>query len=121
MSKYYEISPNLETVSNQSHSFYFPPMLPVSTIFDIEYQYDKNDYNYSKYDNYQKLLDYTMISDEDCINLQMLFSAKPTKNNNNIVQFLKSEGIFPSNNKFIDNLDIHELQAVITDNISDGE
>ena len=91
-------------------------MIPVSNLFDVEYIYNKDD-PYREYGDYEKLLDYTLFSDEDCINLQMLFSEHPTKENNNIVQVLKSEGIFPSENRYVDNIDIHELQLELTDDI----
>lgn len=91
MTKYYEVAPNIEVISNQSHSFYFPPMVAISTLLDIKYKS-----NSQELINRQEVLDYTLIGDEDCINLQMLFSEHPKNNaTDNIVQFLRSEGIFP--------------------------
>ena len=97
--RYYEISPNIEIVSNQSNTFYFSPMISMSNLLDIEYRNSKN-HIYSPYNikNYHKVLDYMCISDEECMNLRFLFAEPPTDNNNNIVQFIRSEGIFPNNN-----------------------
>ena len=38
--KYYEISPNIELVANQSHSFFYPVSVSVSNHFLQNYNYD---------------------------------------------------------------------------------
>lgn len=102
--RYYEISPNIEIVSNQSNTFYFSPMISMSNLLDIEYKNSKNFiYNHFNIKNFHQALDYMCISDEECINLRFLFAEPPNNNNNNnndnnIVQFIRSEGIFPNDN-----------------------
>ena len=102
MATYIEFAPNLETVSNQSHTFFFPPMLTMDNQFDVHYDYKniKNllKENKSYINDIHKNLDYTMIADEWVINLLMLFSTKPNKDNpksNNVVKFMRTEGIEP--------------------------
>lgn len=102
--KYYEINPNMESITNQSNSFYYPPMIPISDYLDVEYDYDDISIDDSFYKvndklvDVHKLLDYTLLSDESCMNIMFLFSKLPVddKRKDNIVQFIKSEGIVPN-------------------------
>ena len=111
--KYYEASPNREIVANQSHSFFFPPTVPVSNHLSRSYDYSKDyltEFDLDIHDYYpnidrdnngdpidiHSLLDYTILNDENCISLQMLFSALPTDDNYNLVQHLKMRGVAPN-------------------------
>ena len=107
--KYYEASPNVEMVANQSHSFFFPPMVSVSDSLTQSYSYEENDgldphLYFKNIDKDEKgtlidvneLLDYTMLSDEECISIQMLFSELPNDKEYNLVQHIKTKGIYPN-------------------------
>ena len=108
--KYYEVSPNVELVANQSHSFFYPVSVSVSNHFLQNYNYDISEEDEINIKDYIKelnkeidrdvdihnLLDYTMLFDESLINLQLLFSTIPNKEKYNIVQHLKSRGIHPN-------------------------
>ena len=113
--KFYEISPNIEIVSNQSNTFYFSPMISMSNLLDIEYH---NNSNKIAIKEIHKMMDYTCISDEECMNLRFLFS-EPTNNNtnNNMIQFIRSEGFFPSghiqDNKVINDITSNDDESVI--------
>ena len=87
--KYYEISPNMESITNQSNSFYYPPMIPISDYLDVEYDYDDISIDDSFYKVNDKLVDVHKLLD---------FSKLPVddKRKDNIVQFIKSEGIVPN-------------------------
>lgn len=109
---YIEFAPNLETISNQSHSFFFPPMIAVDKCLDIKYNYeglkelfdikepkvdDITSLYYKKSEDIHALLDYTMLSDEWITNIIMLFGELPTEetNDNNLIKFMRTEGIEP--------------------------
>lgn len=126
-SKYYECSPNVEVVSNQSFSFFFPPFLSVSNRLLQTYDYDESRIEKDKTDHINiydyftsidkdkdgnqvdihELLDLTMLTDENIINLQLLFSEVPNKDNYNIVQQLRTRGIFLDPNVLLEEKEVN--------------
>lgn len=109
--KYYEVIPNIELVTNQSQSFFYPVSTSISNSLLQSYNYDvdkDDDIDINSGLNFKseelnevvdihELLDYASLYDECLINIQMLFSKKPTnkEEDNNIVQYIRSRGILP--------------------------
>lgn len=111
--RYYDATPNREIIANQAHSFFFPITATVSNHLTRTYDYSEEDLGESDYKvhnhfpdidkdskgemiDIHSILDYTMLNDENCINLQMLFSEPPTKDNYNVVQQMRLRGVFPN-------------------------